>query len=664
MEQHGEAQREQLRARVRVGEQRRHFREPAAAAEHEQREAMLLLRGEAGHVGVLQDVGAVLVVSDVRDGIADLVEQRRPFDDLRRIRARLGAALEIERLRERGDARRVRAIDVIALDEAIDRRGTDVLVHRAPEQVVQDAEAHRAADRIDSRHFEQGERRRHDRESARKHRHPLRLQARELEPPDVARAHHALAQPLQSLQRDAARRQSVLLEDFRERQRGAGRGVRLAPVLVPELARDRLDFGARVGLGGEKGIGAKLPVGEEALGVADATHLQRLEPLRIEAAADDELRRSPADVDDEPRLARRRQHVRDAEVDEPRFLVPRDDVDRKAERRFRLREELRRIGRDAKRVRRDGAHGGWVQAAQPLAEAREASERGTLRLRRDATEIIQRRAHPQRLAPGIEPEDLVALDATELEPEAVRAHVDDGERRGRRLGARARGMTRARVASGVGTQGPPYGRYRFAANPGCLTPYTPGLPRFAANRMPVDYLQKILTAKVYDVAIETPLELAPTLSRRLGNRVLLKREDEQPVFSFKLRGAYNKMAQLTPAERARGVIAASAGNHAQGVALAAQKLGCAATIVMPVTTPHIKIAAVEARGATVVLHGDSYSDAYAQGARAAASEPRHVRPSVRRSRRDRRTGHDRHGDPAPDARASSTRSSSRSAAAA
>ena len=129
--------------------------------------------------------------------------------------------------------------------------------------------------------------------------------------------------------------------------------------------------------------------------------------------------------------------------------------------------------------------------------------------------------------------------------------------------------------------------------------------------MPIDYLQKILTAKVYDVAIESPLDFAPTLSRRLGNRVLLKREDQQPVFSFKLRGAYNKMAHLSVAERGRGVIAASAGNHAQGVALAAQRLGCAATIVMPVTTPQIKVAAVEARGAAVVLHGDSYSDAYA-----------------------------------------------------
>ena len=129
--------------------------------------------------------------------------------------------------------------------------------------------------------------------------------------------------------------------------------------------------------------------------------------------------------------------------------------------------------------------------------------------------------------------------------------------------------------------------------------------------MAVDYLQKILTAKVYDVAIESPLDLATSLSHRLGNRILLKREDQQPVFSFKLRGAYNKMAHLSATECARGVIAASAGNHAQGVALAAQKLGCGATIVMPVTTPHIKITAVESRGAKVVLHGDSYSDAYA-----------------------------------------------------
>jgi threonine dehydratase len=126
-----------------------------------------------------------------------------------------------------------------------------------------------------------------------------------------------------------------------------------------------------------------------------------------------------------------------------------------------------------------------------------------------------------------------------------------------------------------------------------------------------DYLERILRARVYDVAIESPLELAPALSKRLGNRLLLKREDLQPVFSFKLRGAYNKMVNLPRKKLARGVIAASAGNHAQGVALAAQKLGCRATIVMPVTTPKIKVDAVAARGARVVLHGDSYDEAYA-----------------------------------------------------
>src|SRR3989337_1423877 len=101
-----------------------------------------------------------------------------------------------------------------------------------------------------------------------------------------------------------------------------------------------------------------------------------------------------------------------------------------------------------------------------------------------------------------------------------------------------------------------------------------------------DYLERILKARVYDVAIESPLEFAPVLSRRLGNRLLLKREDLQPVFSFKLRGAYNKMANLPAAKLARGVIAASAGNHAQGVALAAQKLGCRAVIVMPAPAPN------------------------------------------------------------------------------
>ncbi len=128
-----------------------------------------------------------------------------------------------------------------------------------------------------------------------------------------------------------------------------------------------------------------------------------------------------------------------------------------------------------------------------------------------------------------------------------------------------------------------------------------------------NYLKRILTARVYDVAIESPLEHAPNLSARIGNNVLFKREDMQPVFSFKLRGAYNKMAQLTPAQLKQGVIAASAGNHAQGVAMSAHRLGCKATIVMPTTTPQVKIDAVRhfgKRAVDIVLHGSSYSDAY------------------------------------------------------
>ena len=127
---------------------------------------------------------------------------------------------------------------------------------------------------------------------------------------------------------------------------------------------------------------------------------------------------------------------------------------------------------------------------------------------------------------------------------------------------------------------------------------------------PADYLKKILTARVYDVAVESALEPARNLSKRLHNTVLLKREDQQPVFSFKLRGAYNKMAHLTPEQLQRGVICASAGNHAQGVAMSARKLGTRAVIVMPTTTPQLKIDAVRGLGGEVVLFGDSYSDAY------------------------------------------------------
>lgn len=133
--------------------------------------------------------------------------------------------------------------------------------------------------------------------------------------------------------------------------------------------------------------------------------------------------------------------------------------------------------------------------------------------------------------------------------------------------------------------------------------------------MPRKYLERILTARVYDVAVESPLDGARRLSERLGNRVLLKREDLQPVFSFKLRGAYNKISRLPQSALERGIIAASAGNHAQGVALAASRLGVRATIVMPKTTPPIKVEAVRALGGRAVLHGDAYDEASAHAAK-------------------------------------------------
>ena len=129
------------------------------------------------------------------------------------------------------------------------------------------------------------------------------------------------------------------------------------------------------------------------------------------------------------------------------------------------------------------------------------------------------------------------------------------------------------------------------------------------KELSLEIIKGIDSSPVYDLAIKTPLEKANALSLRLKNEILFKREDLQPVFSFKLRGAYQKMKSLTPSERLKGVIAVSAGNHAQGVALGARKLGIRATIVMPVTTPEIKVNAVRAYGAQTILHGDSYDDA-------------------------------------------------------
>src|SRR6202050_5876587 len=144
--------------------------------------------------------------------------------------------------------------------------------------------------------------------------------------------------------------------------------------------------------------------------------------------------------------------------------------------------------------------------------------------------------------------------------------------------------------------------------------------------MQENYLERILKAKVYDVAVETPLEAAPRLSRRLDNRILFKREDLQPVFSFKIRGAYNKIAQLSSISAQRGVICASAGNHAQGVALGARTRGIPAVIVMPLTTPEIKVQAVGGLGGEIVLHGDDYDHAYERATELARERGRSFGP--------------------------------------
>ena len=136
-------------------------------------------------------------------------------------------------------------------------------------------------------------------------------------------------------------------------------------------------------------------------------------------------------------------------------------------------------------------------------------------------------------------------------------------------------------------------------------------PTSAEQTLLEHYVKKILAAPVYELVIPTPLQAAPALSQALGNRILLKREDLQPTFSFKIRGAYNKLVQLTPEQRARGVITASAGNHAQGVALAARELGISASIVMPRTTPQLKVSGVRSRGAEALLHGESFPFALA-----------------------------------------------------
>ena len=201
-----------------------------------------------------------------------------------------------------------------------------------------------------------------------------------------------------------------------------------------ELAGDRLDLDAGRGFRAFEAGGGKPSPRKEPLCHADAADLEGFDALGLEPAADDEFGRPAADVDDQTWLERARQLVRDAEINQARFFVPADDVDRKSKGVLGLRQKLACVFCHAKRIGRDCAHRRRVQAGEPFAEAREALKRGLHRRGFDATLCIEAGAEAQRFAPGVEPVDLIAFDATDLEPEAVRAQVDDGERGGGRGG--------------------------------------------------------------------------------------------------------------------------------------------------------------------------------------------------------------------------------------
>jgi len=200
-------------------------------------------------------------------------------------------------------------------------------------------------------------------------------------------------------------------------------------VLASEFARDRVDFRACAGLRGGERLRAESAVAKKTLCVADTADVERLEALGLQAASDDEFGRAAADVDAKARRVGRRQHVRDAEINESRLFVSGDDVDRKTKCRFGLPQKLRRVARDSKRVRCHGAYRGRMESAQAFREAREAPQCSASRGRENAALGVDRGADPQCFAPRVETKNLIAFNASELQAKAVRTHVDDRERR-------------------------------------------------------------------------------------------------------------------------------------------------------------------------------------------------------------------------------------------
>ena len=428
MEDHGDAKAEGEGGELGcIVERGAHLGELAALREDEAREVSLLLARESRHVRVGEDVSRVLVVGALRDGHADLVQLRSPIEEGCRRFARVGGDVAQQPPCELGNALGLRGVDVVAVRELLHGHVADVAVVHAPEEVPEDAVAQRP---FGDRHLievELGEDAGHDRRTSGDHRHAVLAQPVDRDLLQFAGAEQLLAQPREAVGVDAARREPVLLQDLRERARRARRADRLLPADLLEARGDRLHLLARGDLGLLHALLLDAPAGEEARGVADASHVEALHRFRAQLVADDDLGRSAADIDDEAVVVGERQRMHDAEIDEARFLAPRDHLDREAERALRLAHELRGILRDPQRIRADRAHRAARHSREPLAEALERGERALLHAFVELLLAREPRAQAHRFLEGVERIDLLAVDATDREMEAVGSEVDRAE---------------------------------------------------------------------------------------------------------------------------------------------------------------------------------------------------------------------------------------------
>ncbi len=395
--------------------------------EHDAGEARLLHAREARHVRVRQHVGRMLVVLRVLDRQPDLGEPRRPLEQLPvGVFLALGARRQrvVDHVRQIAQPFGLRRIDVVAAHELRHGDLAHVAMLDATEQVIEHAVAQRAFRHLHRLDAELVEYRAHDRHAAGQHRRAVRPQAADLVGIGSFVLDERRAQPLEALARQAFGSEVVLAQDVLHRARGARGADGLFPAGRAIGMRNARQLLARGQLGRLHMRLVDLAVGEILEAVREAAHVERFGELRIEAGADDELGRAAADVDDQPARGGGRHRVRHAEVDEARFLAAGDDLDREAEHRARLTQELRGILRDAQGVGADGAHALAREAAQPLGEFGQRLERRGLRGAVDALVGGEAATQAHHFAHRIERIDLAVDHAPDLEVEAVRAEVD------------------------------------------------------------------------------------------------------------------------------------------------------------------------------------------------------------------------------------------------